>query len=160
MAYRADALRSVGGLDASLGPGTPATNGEDLDIWFRIIEAGYQLIYQPSALVHHRHREDYEALRHQFYTYGVGFAAYVTKRVARDPREGFRLVRRIPAIISFARAQGHDGATPELKYPPELTKVEWKGRFYGPIAYAKSRVHYRRTLRRDSRAKASSDAAC
>lgn len=153
MSYRADALRSVGGLDASLGPGTPATNGEDLDIWYRIIEAGYQLVYQPAALVHHRHREDYAALRHQFYTYGVGFAAYVTKRVATDPLEGFRILGRIPAILSFTRAQGHDGADPELQYPAELTKVEWRGRFYGPLAYAKSRLHYRRTLRRDARAR-------
>lgn len=152
MAYRTDALRSVGGLDASLGPGTPATNGEDLDIWYRVIEAGYQLVYQPSALVHHRHREDYAALRHQFYTYGVGFTAYLTKRVVTNPMEGLRLIGRLPAMISFARGKAHDHAAPGLRYPAELSKVEWKGRLYGPLAYVRSRRHYRRTLRQDGEA--------
>ncbi len=152
MAFRAAALRSVGGLDPALGPGTPATNGEDLDIYFRIIEAGYQLVYLPSAFVHHRHRSDYEALRHQFYTYGVGFTAYLSKVVTANPLDGLRLVARLPAAVAFARrtkASAKPSAGPP--YPAELTKVERKGRLYGPLAYARSRRHYRRTLRNDRR---------
>lgn len=152
MAFRAEALRSVGGLDPALGPGTPATNGEDLDIYFRIVKAGYQLVYLPSAFVHHRHRADYEALRHQFYTYGVGFTAYLTKLVTGNPLDGLRLVTRIPAAVAFARrAQESGSSSPGPQYPAELTKVEQKGRLYGPLAYARSRFHYRRTLRNDRR---------
>lgn len=158
MAFRAGALRSVGGLDPVLGPGTPATNGEDLDIYFRIVQAGYQLVYLPSAFVHHRHRADYDALRHQFYTYGVGFTAYLTKLVTANPLDGLRLVARIPAAVAFARRNQESGTSspgpqsPGPQYPAELTKVERKGRLYGPLAYVRSRLHYRRTLRNDRRA--------
>lgn len=152
MAFRAEALRSVGGLDPALGPGTAAKNGEDLDIYFRIIKAGYQLVYLPSAFVHHRHRSDYAALRDQFYTYGVGFTAYLTKLVAMNPLDGVRLVARIPAIVAFARrAQAVGDSAPDFPYPGELTKVELKGRLYGPVAYARSWWRYRRTLRHDRR---------
>lgn len=152
MAFRATALRSVGGSDPALGPGTPATNGEDLDIYFRIVKAGYQLVYLPSAFVHHRHRADYEALRHQFYTYGVGFTAYLTKLVTVNPFDGLRLVARVPAAVAFARrAQATRKPSPGPQYPAELTKVELKGRLYGPLAYARSRWNYHRTLRSDRR---------
>ncbi len=150
MAFRASALRHLGGFDPALGPGTKAKNGEDLDIYFRIIDAGYQLVYQPRAFVHHRHRSDYAALRDQFYTYGVGFTAYLTKLVVRAPLDGLRLVLRIPAIVAFARhTRTVDDSTREMPYPAELTKVELRGRFYGPVAYARSWWLYRRTLSRD-----------
>lgn len=151
MAFRTEALRSVGGLDPVLGPGTPATNGEDLDIYFRIVEAGYQLVYQPSALVHHVHRTDYAALRQQFYTYGVGFTAYLTKVVIANPLDGLRLVARLPAAVAFSRSRTTAHVVPAVQYPEELTKVELKGRLYGPLAYVRSRWNHRRTLRRDRR---------
>lgn len=149
MAFLASALRSVGGLDPVLGPGTLAKNGEDLDIYFRIVEAGYQLVYQPAALVNHLHRADYPALRDQFYTYGVGFTAYLTKLVLAHPLDGLRLVARIPAIIAFAR-RGQTAEGPGIEYPPELTRVELKGRLYGPLAYLRSWWNHRRALRRET----------
>ena len=149
MAFQSTALRSVGGLDPVLGPGTPATNGEDLDIYFRIIEAGYQLVYQPAALVHHLHRSDFPALRQQFYTYGVGFTAYLTKLVITNPLDGLRLVAALPAAVAFSRSRATGDSMPAIEYPEELTKVELKGRLYGPLAYLRSRWNYRRTLRRD-----------
>lgn len=153
MAFRAAALRSVGGLDPVLGPGTAAKNGEDLDIYFRIIQAGYQLVYLPSAFVRHRHRSDYAALRDQFYTYGVGFTAYLAKVVTAHPLDGLRLLARIPAVLAFARTKKElDDAAPGVSYPAELTKVEQRGRLYGPAAYARSRWRHRRTLRRDRQA--------
>ena len=155
MAFRATALRAVGGFDSALGAGTAAKGGEDLDIYFRIIDAGYQLVYQPSAFVHHRHRADYAALRQQFYTSGVGFTAYLTKLVVAHPLDGVRLVLRIPSAFAFARrAQALGGSSPAVQYPSELMKVEWKGRLHGPLAYARSRWNYRRTLRHNQRAAA------
>lgn len=157
MAFRAAALRAVGGLDPVLGPGTAAKNGEDLDIYFRIVAAGWQLVYLPSAFVRHRHRSDYAALRDQFYTYGVGFTAYLTKLVAAHPLDGLRILARIPAIVAFSRGKkaaewSGPGSGPGVQYPAELTRVELRGRLYGPLAYARSRWRHRRTLRADRRA--------
>jgi GT2 family glycosyltransferase len=150
MAFRAAALQAVGGLDPVLGPGTAAKNGEDLDIYFRIIQAGYQLVYLPSAFVRHRHRADYAALRDQFYTYGVGFTAYLAKLVTTHPVDGLRILARIPSALAFARNKHQaDESAPGVPYPAELTKVEMRGRLYGPLAYARSRWRHRRMLRAD-----------
>lgn len=152
MAFRAQTLRVVGGFDPVLGAGTPAKSGEDLDIYFRIIEAGYQLVYLPSAFVHHRHRADYAALREQFYSYGVGFAAYLTKRAVVNPLDGVRLMLRMPAMVAFARrAEAKTRSSAGGQYPPELPKVERRGQLYGPVAYARSWWHCRRALRHDRR---------
>ena len=148
MAFRATALRAIGGMDPAL-----TAAGPDLDAFFRIIKAGYQLVYQPSALVHHLHRADYASLRRQCYNYGVGLTAYLTKVVMTDPLDGVRLVSRLPAVIAFARrSRSVDGPTAWVDYPPELTKVELRGRLHGPLAYARARWDYRRTLRHARRA--------
>ena len=145
MAYRADALRSVGALDPVFG------TGEDLDIFFRIVDAGYQLVYQPTALVHHVHRADYAALRKQFYSYGTGFTSYLTKQIVANPLDGMRLMARLPAAVAFSRSRTTGHIAEAVEYPEELTKVELKGRLYGPFTYLRSLWNYRRTLRRDRR---------
>ena len=95
------------------------------------------------------HRTDYAALRQQFYTYGVGFTAYLTKVVITNPLDGLRLMARLPAAVAFSRSRTTAHVVPAVQYPEELTKVELKGRLYGPVAYLRSRWNYRRTLRRD-----------
>ena len=148
MAFRAGALRAVGGFDPVLGPGTPAKNCEDLDAYFRVIQAGYTLVYQPSALVRHVHRTDYSALREQYFTYGVGLTAYLTKCIAANPLDGFRLLSLLPAGLAFARST-HRRSSRLGDYSPELTRLERRGRLYGPFAYLRSRWKYRRATRRD-----------
>jgi GT2 family glycosyltransferase len=59
MAFRTHVLRSIGGFDPTLGPGTPTLGGEDIDAFFRVITAGYQLAYEPGAFVYHVHRREY-----------------------------------------------------------------------------------------------------
>jgi cellulose synthase/poly-beta-1,6-N-acetylglucosamine synthase-like glycosyltransferase len=48
------AFEEVGGFDPGLGPGTPFPGGEDNDLGFRLLEAGYRTIYEPNALTYHR----------------------------------------------------------------------------------------------------------
>lgn len=145
MAFRAAALGAIGGFDPLLGPGTPAKNGEDLDVFFRVVAAGYQLVYRPSAFVRHVHRADYAALCSQFSSYGVGFTAYLTKIVVSDPRRLLGLLAATPAIVGFLRGTRRGGATtPEVKYPLALRRGEWVGRLYGPLAYLRSRWSARR----------------
>jgi GT2 family glycosyltransferase len=75
----------LGGFDPLLGAGGPGKGGEDLDMFVRLVQAGYRISYLPAALVWHQHRSTDEALGHQVYGYGHGLGAYVAKRlVARD----------------------------------------------------------------------------
>jgi GT2 family glycosyltransferase len=81
-AVDATLARALGGFDEALGAGSPACGGEDLDIFVRVLRAGRSLVYQPSAIVWHRHRSDAAALRDQMRDFGTGLGAYLTKQCA------------------------------------------------------------------------------
>lgn len=52
------AVRDVGGFDDALGAGTRAEGGEDIEMFVRILRRGFELVYQPSAIVWHMHRRE------------------------------------------------------------------------------------------------------
>ena len=65
MAFRRSLFAQIGYFDPALGVGTITNGGEDLEIFFRTLKEGHLLIYEPSALVKHRHRREYEKLKLQ-----------------------------------------------------------------------------------------------
>ncbi|WP_407697625.1 glycosyltransferase [Streptomyces corynorhini] len=104
MAFRADALRAVGGFDPATGTGTPARGGDDLYAFVRVLTAGHRLLYTPDALVWHHHRETWQDLRDQAYGYGAGLTAYLTALVVRHPALLPALLAKLPRGLAHARA--------------------------------------------------------
>jgi len=92
MAFRRDVLRELGGFDEALDTGPSLPGGGDLDIFYRVIRAGHTLAYEPSFMVFHEHRASESALRRQYYTWGLGFMAFVQKNYRNHPdqRRQFR----------------------------------------------------------------------
>jgi GT2 family glycosyltransferase len=86
MAMRRSAFEEVGLFDERLGVGSTYPSSEDNDLSFRLLEAGYRIVYVPEAVVHHRAwrgRADYLPLR---WRYGQGRGAYYAKHLRlRDP---------------------------------------------------------------------------
>ena len=72
---RADVARELGGFDVSLGAGTPAGGGEDLDLHVRLLRDGHAVAYEPSAIVWHTHPDGASSLRRQVRRHGVGLGA-------------------------------------------------------------------------------------
>lgn len=149
MAFRTSVLLEMGGFDPATGIGTPTFGGDDLSAFFEVLQRGYRLVYQPNAIVHHRHRSDYAGLRRQIYGYGVGLTAFLMKTLVDRPSRFFDLLTRIPYGLFFTLS----GRSPKnrkkrLDYPGELTRLERKGMIYGPLAYLRSRWKVRR-LRKD-----------
>jgi len=93
MAFNRDVLREIGGFDEALDTGAPLPGGGDLDMFYRIIRAGHTLIYEPAYMVFHEHRSSESALRHQYYTWGLGFMAFVEKSYRNDPSQRGRFLR-------------------------------------------------------------------
>ena len=91
MAFQREILLKLGGFDEALDTGSPLPGGGDLDIFYRLIRAGYSLVYEPRYLVFHQHRREYEKLRHQYWTWGLGFMAFVVKSYQSDPPQRSRL---------------------------------------------------------------------
>jgi glycosyltransferase involved in cell wall biosynthesis len=94
MAFRRDVLRAMGGFDEALDTGAPLPGGGDLDVFYRIIRAGHVLVYEPSYMVFHEHRASLSALRNQYYTWGLGLMAFVSKNYRND-RSQRALFRRL-----------------------------------------------------------------
>jgi O-antigen biosynthesis protein len=136
MAFRRDVLQAIGGFDPALGGGTPAQGGEDLALYFEVLVRGYQLVYEPAALVRHAHRREYPALRRQIRGYGLGLAAYLTRSLVAHPQLLPDFCRRLPAGLRYA---GDPGSGKNRKkttsYPTELTRIELRGMLIGPVAY-------------------------
>lgn len=77
-AFRANifAHPHIGLMDEVLGPGTPTSGAEENYLTYKVLKAGYTLVYQPQAYVWHRHRREMSALHRQIYGYMKSATAY------------------------------------------------------------------------------------
>ncbi|WP_367319372.1 glycosyltransferase family 2 protein [Streptomyces sp. HUAS ZL42] len=141
MAFRTDVLRSLGGFDPATGAGTPARGGDDLLAFFEVLTAGHSLVYQPAAIVWHRHRRTQDAVAAQVFGYGVGLGAYLTGALVRHPRQLPALLCRLPRGVRHVvtRSRGRL-ADPEAGWSRRLTLLEMRGMAYGPCGYARGRL--------------------
>jgi len=147
MSFKTDVLRGIGAFDEALGAGTPARGGEDLDALYRIIMAGYQVAYEPSAIIYHAHYPDYETLHRQLYGYGFGLSAYLTKTMLSEWRRLGRLVSLVPRGILYAFSPtSHKNRHRDGSYPRQLAWHEFWGMVNGPLGYLRSRRAARREL--------------
>lgn len=93
MAFRARVFERIGGFDPALDVGTPANGGGDLEMFFRVLKEGGTLVYEPAAILRHRHRRTYAALRTQLTNNGIGFSAYLVRTAAHYPDERLTVIR-------------------------------------------------------------------
>jgi GT2 family glycosyltransferase len=135
---RADVARQLAGFDTTLGPGTPTTGGEDLDLFIRVLRAGHAVAYEPSAIVWHRHPEGMPSLRRQVYRYGIGLGAMLEKQLIAGP-ERMELLRAVPAGLRYTRdPESRKNAGKPADYPSRLTWLERLGMLIGPAVYVLS----------------------
>lgn len=148
MAFDVEMLRGIGGFDTALGVGTRARGGDDMSGFFRTVVAGHRLVYQPGAIVWHRHYRDMAALRNMARGCGVGMGAYLASSLAHEPRMIIDLIRCSPRAFAkaFLPQPPPTGESRPHPWPAELVSVERRGLLAGPAAYAASRWHARRTL--------------
>jgi len=93
MAFRRSVFTAVGLFDPALDVGTVTNGGGDLDMFFRIVRAGHLLVYEPRAIVRHRHRREYGQLRRQLTDHGVGFYSYLVRSFLAYPEERGAFIR-------------------------------------------------------------------
>lgn len=140
MSFDRHKLRELGGFDPAIGTGTIARGGDDLAAFFSVIASGFQLVYQPSAVVWHHHRRNPNSLAGQAYGYGVGLGAYLTSAMASYPAFIGRALLHAPAGLAYAfRVDSPRNAHRQGSWPRELSRLEQRGLAFGPIAYGISR---------------------
>lgn len=138
MAFRRSALDEIGPFDEALGAGTPTRGGEDLDLFARMLAAGYAIIHTPDAVVFHRHRVDLAGLETQIRGNGSGMAALLTKSVITRPANLLSLAGRVPRVLMRIRPGSQRTAGADEDVPASLTRNEVKGFLEGPLLYARA----------------------
>jgi GT2 family glycosyltransferase len=86
MAMFRSANDAVGGFDERLGPGTPFPAAEDNDYQYRLLKAGYEIVYCPDAVVYHRRWRSQEQFLPLRWGYGVGRGAAYAKHLGLADR--------------------------------------------------------------------------
>lgn len=116
MALYRTAIEAAGGFDERLGAGSPYSGGEDSDLGYRLLEAGYRIVYVPEAVVYHRAwRGDAERDRLRW-AYGRGQGAFYAKYLhLRDPYMLRRLAKEVAlrAYDAACQARQHPRAARE-----------------------------------------------
>ncbi|MGH8891127.1 MAG: glycosyltransferase family 2 protein [Acidothermaceae bacterium] len=161
-AVRRTALIGLDGFDERLGIGSPTGGGEDIDIFVRVLLAGGQLVYEPAALVWHRHRSDLASLSSQIRDYGTGLGAWFAKLALRPSTARMMLRRIVPGVRHLWRITKVDitGQAAEIDVA-QLARIERIAILRGPLAllHASLKGAKARPLKHKSTATAESEAA-
>lgn len=101
-------FEEIGAFDVRLGPGTSFPGAEDADFGYRLLQAGYRIVYAPQAALYHRlwrPATDFVPLR---WAYGVARGALYAKYASRGDRHMLRrgardVTRHLVAAIAELR---------------------------------------------------------
>lgn len=142
MAWRNDVLTELGYFDIALD----TCGAEDLAVFFDALCAGFEIVYQPGAIVWHQHRRTMEELRAQTLWHATGLGAYLTRCLVKEPRRTWDLIKRIPGGLKygFAARSVRNNKKSEA-FPRDVTRQEWIGFVKGPAAYFRGARALRRS---------------
>ena len=122
-AVRRSALAGVGGFDERLGRGTWIDAANDVDLFDRLITAGWVGRYEPSArVVHVQWRTPGQNVR-LFWAYGKGMGARVAKLLYRDRHRGLRL---LPQVVRIGGARTALTEARERRRRSWLPPIAWR----------------------------------
>ncbi|MEP4079125.1 glycosyltransferase family 2 protein [Haloferula sp.] len=140
MAVRRKLLHETGCFDPALDVGTPTLGGGDHEIFFRFLKSGWICLYEPKALVRHRHRRTMDELRRLLFSYGHATRCYFDRETLNFP-EDEAAVKKLRRWWwkHWARNRWLRAFWSKGWFPPELVKAEVEGYIKARGAYAKAR---------------------
>lgn len=139
MAFRRTIALEMEFFHNEMDVGTVTLSGGDTYAFYRVLAAGYQIIYTPAALAWHFHRGDEAAVERMLYGYSVGGFCVLT-RILMEHRDPHALK------VAFCWLKHHH--IRQLRkallrwrgcMPLKLVVTEWRGALRGPAAYFKAR---------------------
>ncbi len=114
-AVRRDLALALGGFDDALDMGAFLPGGGDHDMLWRVLCAGHEALYEPTALALHEHRRELSATYEQIVGHQRALVAWLTKVVSQSRGGPFLsatcfLAWRVmkPSIRLIRRAVGRD----------------------------------------------------
>jgi glycosyltransferase involved in cell wall biosynthesis len=154
MAFRTEALRSVGGFDTRLGAGTLARAGEETRALSLLLDAGSTILYWPPALTWHTHRRTDEELEKQFFNYSASLTAFYMSLVLSSPKYAWRILGLVPRGVKTLsmRNAGESDDLP-ADYPENYLRARRKGALQGGVLYLREVLRQRRSQRSSATAR-------
>lgn len=125
-------LEAVGGFDERLGPGTWLSAGEDLELFDRVLAAGYDGRFVPDALAFHEQWRTPSQRRRLQWAYGKGMGARVAAMARRDPRAAWRMRDEVLRLKGLRTAAGR--LAPGER-PDDPGAIEDVSGWVGPVAW-------------------------
>lgn len=145
LAVRRDLVQQIGGFDPALDLGAALPGGGDHDIMWRLLQAGWTIVYEPAAVAYHEHRRDLPEAERQILGHQRALVALLTKQVVhtggrnRWPVAGFLAWRLLkPGVRLLRRMGGNDPLSVSL-----LLRM-WAHCWLGLMAYPRARTLARR----------------
>jgi GT2 family glycosyltransferase len=158
MAVRRRLVLDLGGFDEALDLGEALPGGGDLDILWRILDAGNDVRYEPAVRARHEHRADAASAVRQICGHNRALVAWLTKCavLARGRKRleivGFLLWRLMkPGVRLVRRAAGRDALPAPVLL--RLWAACWRG--LGSYPPARRLAERRRTAADSPRGEAS-----
>jgi GT2 family glycosyltransferase len=141
MAIRRSLFEETGYFDPALDVGTPTLGGGDHEIFFRCLRSGMICLYEPTAIVRHRHRRSMAELSKLLYSYGHATRCFFEREAAEFPADR-------PAISKLARWWWRHWAWERWRrsvwaptwFPLELVSREIRGYIDGKGGYRRART--------------------
>jgi GT2 family glycosyltransferase len=133
----------IGLMDECLGPGMPSGVGEDTYLFYKVIKAGYTIVYEPQAFVWHKHRDSEQALKRQLYGYSKGHVSYNLTTWLRDG--DWRGLAQVLLGLPYAHYYRiKEYLLHRSDYPISLIWLEIRGNLAGPWSLWRSRIRVKK----------------
>jgi GT2 family glycosyltransferase len=139
LAFRRRVFDEVGLFDPALDVGTATNGGGDIEMLFRVLKEGYAIVYEPRALVRHRHRREPRDLEHQISGWGTGYTAFLMRSALAYPAAAWVLL--LLGVRGFWNQLGRLAASlaDSPGFPRRLLLTEAIGQLRGPLCFWRSR---------------------
>ncbi len=139
MAIRKGLVKDLGLFRAELDCGTATRSGGDTYAFYRLLSLGYRIVYNPDAVVWHRHRRSEAELRETLAGYSIGTYAFLL-RTLFDHGEIGALYIGVRWFIRHHLRQLYRGFRGKTDAQPvSLTFAEIRGILAAPGSYLRSR---------------------
>jgi len=129
---RRGAFNIIGFFDERLGRGSFIFGGEDHDLLFRIIDAGFQVATCPGSIVRH-HVENLGISKDTFKTVTASSAVF-TMLAVEHPRHLPKLIRYVWEAVQ-RKPQPWRNRSPRLFHDVESRWIVWSALASGPFIY-------------------------
>lgn len=139
MAFRRQLLVEQRLFEVEMDCGTATLSGGDHYALYRLLRAGHTIVYNPDALVWHRHRRTFPELRDTLYGYSVGVYCFFLRCLTDHGDWGTLRAGASWFVAHHLRQLRWSLARHPQAQPLDLSLAEIRGVLRSPLAFYKSR---------------------